>query len=59
MKEAYEYPDYTFEQHFGQPTPSFPSRVVMRDYLEGDCFRLWQQISNGLPLTGFEPKRFQ
>ncbi|XP_060597998.1 trimethylamine monooxygenase-like [Ruditapes philippinarum] len=35
MKEAYEYPDYTFEQHFGQPTPSFPSRVVMRDYLEG------------------------
>jgi hypothetical protein len=35
MKESYEYPDYTFERHFGQPTPSFPSRIVMRDYLEG------------------------
>lgn len=34
-KEFHEYPDYTFEQHFGKPIPSFPPRAVMRDYLEG------------------------
>ncbi|XP_045208781.2 senecionine N-oxygenase-like [Mercenaria mercenaria] len=33
--EAHEYYDYTVEQHFGQRTPSFLSRIVMRDYLEG------------------------
>ncbi|XP_045208771.2 senecionine N-oxygenase-like [Mercenaria mercenaria] len=34
--QAHEYYDYTVEQHFGgQITPSFPSRIVMRDYLEG------------------------
>ncbi|XP_045193859.1 flavin-containing monooxygenase 5-like [Mercenaria mercenaria] len=38
-KEFHEYPDYTFEKHFGKPIPSFPPRPVMRDYLEGR----WQQ----------------
>uniref|UniRef100_A0A1I8GTI7 Flavin-containing monooxygenase n=2 Tax=Macrostomum lignano TaxID=282301 RepID=A0A1I8GTI7_9PLAT len=34
-KEALEYPDYTFEQHFGGPIPSFPPREALRDYLWG------------------------
>ncbi|KAL4225631.1 hypothetical protein ACF0H5_016317 [Mactra antiquata] len=34
-KECLEYPDYTFEEHFGKPVPSFPPRPVMRDYIEG------------------------
>lgn len=34
-KEIHEYPDYPFEVHFGKPVPSFPSREVFRDYLEG------------------------
>ena len=34
-KECFEYPDYTFEKHFGKAIPSYPPRPVMRDYLEG------------------------
>ncbi|XP_060606983.1 trimethylamine monooxygenase-like [Ruditapes philippinarum] len=30
-----EYPDYTFEQHFGQPISSYPPVSVVRNYLEG------------------------
>ena len=35
-KEALEYPDYTFDQHFGKPIPSFPTREVLFDYLKGE-----------------------
>jgi len=34
-KECLEFADYTFEEHFGKPIPSFPPREVLRDYLEG------------------------
>jgi len=35
-KEAsLEFPDYTFEEHFGKPIPSFPPREVLFDYLKG------------------------
>ena len=34
-KECLEFPDYTFEDHFGHPIPSFPPREVLIDYLEG------------------------
>ena len=34
-KEALEYPDYTFEQHYGKAIPSFPPREVLFDYLQG------------------------
>ena len=32
-KEVYELPDYTWEEHFGFPTPSMPPRSVIYDYL--------------------------
>ena len=36
-KEAsLEFPDYTFEDHFGKPIPSFPPREVLFDYLKGN-----------------------
>ncbi|MEL6741444.1 MAG: NAD(P)/FAD-dependent oxidoreductase [Planctomycetota bacterium] len=34
-KECLELPEYTFEDHFGKPIPSFPPRRVLLDYLEG------------------------
>ena len=34
-KEGLEFPDYTFEQHFGKPIPSYPPRSVVADYLKG------------------------
>jgi trimethylamine monooxygenase len=34
-KECLEYPDYTFDDHYGKVIPSFPPRLVLRDYMEG------------------------
>lgn len=34
-KECLELADYTFEEHFGQPIPSFPPREVLYDYIVG------------------------
>ena len=34
-KECLEYPDYTFEEHFGRPIASYPPRAVLTDYLRG------------------------
>ena len=35
-KECLEFPDYTFEDHYGKPIPSFPPREVLFDYLKGE-----------------------
>ena len=34
-KECLEFADYTFDEHFGQPIPSFPPREVLYDYITG------------------------
>jgi trimethylamine monooxygenase len=34
-KECLEFADYTFDEHFGQPIPSFPPRAVLYDYIAG------------------------
>ena len=34
-KECLEFADYTFEEHFGKPIPSFPPREVLTDYIKG------------------------
>jgi trimethylamine monooxygenase len=34
-KEVLEFADYTFEDHFGKPIPSFPPREVLRHYITG------------------------
>ena len=35
-KEGVEYPDYTFDEHFGKAIPSYPPREVLYDYLKGE-----------------------
>jgi cation diffusion facilitator CzcD-associated flavoprotein CzcO len=32
-KECLEYPDYTFDDHFGRPIPSFPPREALFSYI--------------------------
>ena len=34
-KECLEFADYTFDEHFGQPIPSFPPRDVLQNYIIG------------------------
>jgi len=34
-KEALEFADYSFEEHFGVPIPSYPPRAVLRHYIAG------------------------
>ena len=34
-KELLEFADYTFDEHFGRPIPSFPPREVLYDYITG------------------------
>ena len=34
-KECLEFADYSFEEHFGKPIPSFPPRAVLADYIAG------------------------
>lgn len=34
-KEALEFAEYTFDQHFGRPISSYPPRAVLWDYING------------------------
>jgi len=34
-KECLEFADYSFDEHFGKPIPSFPPREVLQDYILG------------------------
>src|SRR5690554_4839771 len=34
-EECLEFADYSFEEHFGQPIPSYPPREVLKDYIMG------------------------
>ncbi len=34
-KECLEFADYSFEEHFGGPIPSYPPRAVLADYIKG------------------------
>ena len=47
-KECLEFADYTFDQHFHQPIPSYPPREVLYDYIIGRAkdgdLRRWIQI---------------
>ena len=38
-KECLEFADYTFDEHFGQPIPSFPPREVLTEYILGRAER--------------------
>ena len=34
-KECLEFADYSFEEHFGRPIPSYPPRAVLHNYIMG------------------------
>lgn len=34
-KECLEFADYSFDEHFGRPIPSYPPRAVLWDYIQG------------------------
>ena len=34
-KECLEFADYSFDEHFNKPIPSFPPREVLKDYIIG------------------------
>ncbi len=38
-KEALEFAEYTFDDHFGRPIPSYPPREVLWDYIDGRASR--------------------
>jgi len=38
-KECLEFADYSFEEHFGRPIPSYPPREVLHDYIMGRVAR--------------------
>lgn len=38
-KECLEFSDYSFDEHFGRPIPSYPPRPVLMDYIEGRAKR--------------------
>ena len=48
-KEVLEFADYTFDEHFKQPIPSYPPREVLYDYIVGRAkdagVRPWIQFS--------------
>lgn len=48
-KEGLEFADYSFEEHFGKPIPSFPPRPVLTDYILGRA-----EKSNVRPWVRFE-----
>ena len=38
-KECLEFGDYSFDEHFGRPIPSFPPRAPLRDYITGRAIK--------------------
>lgn len=49
-KECLEFADYSFEEHFGKPIPSYPPREVLADYIcgrpEKSGIRQWIRFRN-------------
>jgi len=59
-KEALEFADYSFMEHFGYPIPSFPPREVLFDYIKGRMekagVREWIRFKTVVRSTVFDEK---
>ncbi|MBB2200071.1 NAD(P)-binding domain-containing protein [Gluconacetobacter tumulisoli] len=57
-KECLEFADYSFEEHFGRPIPSYPPRAVLYDYITGRISKggLRDYIRFRCPVRGVEWK---
>src|SRR5665809_83301 len=57
-KEVLEFADYTFDQHFKKPIPSFPPREVLYDYIVGRAedanVRPWIKFNTAVRLVTFD-----
>ena len=58
-KECLEFADYTFEEHFGRPIPSYPPRAVLADYIKGRVekagVRDWVRFRTPVRQVTFDP----
>jgi trimethylamine monooxygenase len=56
-KECLEFADYTFEEHFGFPIPSFPPREVLQDYITGRVHKAgikqWVSLNTSVKSTTY------
>ncbi|XP_022778105.1 dimethylaniline monooxygenase [N-oxide-forming] 1-like, partial [Stylophora pistillata] len=56
-KEALEYPDYTFEDHFKKAIPSFQPREVLYDYLKVETTNVKMSKEKRVCVIGAGPSR--
>src|SRR5918992_4065767 len=60
-KECLEFADYTFDEHFGGPIPSFPPREVLFDYVTGRAkksnVRQYIQFDSAVRWISFDAER--
>lgn len=58
-KEALEFADYGFEEHFGKAIPSFPPREVLFDYIKGRIeksgVREWIKFNTAVRRVVYDP----
>ncbi|RIX97437.1 NAD(P)/FAD-dependent oxidoreductase [Aureimonas flava] len=59
-KECLEFADYSFEEHFGRPIPSYPPRAVLHDYIAGRVeksgVRAYCKFNHAVKNVTFEPE---
>jgi trimethylamine monooxygenase len=60
-KECLEFADYTFEEHFGKPIPSYPPRAVLWDYIVGRVkkagVRKWIKFNTPVRMVTWNKKK--
>ncbi|MCA3555391.1 NAD(P)/FAD-dependent oxidoreductase [Aestuariivirga sp.] len=60
-KECLEFADYTFEEHFGKPIPSYPPRAVLWDYITGRVkkagVRKWIRFNTPVRMVAYDKKK--
>ena len=60
-KECLEFADYSFEEHFGKPIPSYPPRAVLWDYIKGRVekakVRKWVRFNTPVRMVEWDKKK--
>ena len=60
-KEVLEFGDYSFEEHFGKPIPSYPPRAVLWDYIKGRVekakVRKWVRFNSPVRMVEWDKKK--
>ena len=60
-KECLEFADYSFEEHFGKPIPSYPPRAVLWDYIKGRVdkakVRKWVRFNTPVRMVNWDKKK--